>query len=290
MSDDPTNAASSATSPAGGVPSPGTLRQPIDVQPGQPVVPPPYVRAEIEELLRSDASRIGEIFNLLAQGRDPEQIRAEFGLERTSFVWSYERMIRALLAGDLPTAPTVAQSVARKFRAILKNARLSDDARLVLSHNLVVLEDRATDEVNRERETVAALNATEEVESEAISGIYVYALPHYLRYPYDKDSGRTLLKVGRSDRDVIERFRSQTRTTALPEEPVLLRLYPVEDGAPSTEVERTFHRLLEAADHDRSKARTGGTEWFLTSVRFLDEIANTLRLKIREVVEAGDVD
>jgi hypothetical protein len=56
------------------------------------------------------------------------------------------------------------------------------------------------------------------------------------------------------------------------------------------EVERTFHRLLEAADHDRSQARTGGTEWFLTSVRFLDEIANTLRLKVREVIDVGDVD
>jgi hypothetical protein len=290
MTDEPTDTGPDATSSGDVEPLSELARIPIDVQPGQPVVPPPHVRAEIEELLRNDTSRIGEIFNRLALGHDAEQIRLEFGLERTTFVWSYERMIRALRDGDLPTAPTVAQGVARKFRSILKNARLSDDARLVLSSNLVVLEERASDEANREQETVAALNATEEVESEAISGIYVYALPHYLRYPYDQDSGRTLLKVGRSDRDVIERFRSQTRTTALPEEPVLLRVYPVEVGAPSMEVERTFHRLLEAADHDRSQARTGGTEWFLTSVRFLDEIANTLRLKVREVIDVGDVD
>lgn len=290
MPDEPPEAGRHATSSGVVEPPSEAPRPPIDVQPGQPVVPPPHVRAEIEELLRNDTSRIGEIFNRLALGHDPEQIRVEFGLERTTFVWSYERMIRALLEGDLPTAPTVAQGVARKFRSILKNARLSDDARLVLSSNLVVLEERASDETSREQETVAALNATERAESEAISGIYVYALPHYLRYPYDKDSGRTLLKVGRSDRDVIERFRSQTRTTALPEEPVLLRLYPVGGGAPSGDVERTFHRLLEAADHERSKARTGGTEWFLTSVRFLDEIASTLRLDIREVVDVGDVE
>jgi hypothetical protein len=48
---------------------------------------------------------------------------------------------------------------------------------------------------------------------------------HYLRFPYDQLSGRTLMKVGRSDRDVIKRFREQIRTTALPEEPVLLRIY-----------------------------------------------------------------
>ena len=98
------------------------------------------------------------------------------------------------------------------------------------------------------------------------------------------------MKVGRSDRDVIERFRSQTRTTALPEEPVLLRVYPVESGEPSASIERRYHRLLEAADHDRSTARTGGTEWFLTSVRFLDEIADTLELPIREVIDAGLVE
>jgi hypothetical protein len=209
MTDEPTDTGPDATSSGDVEPLSELARIPIHVQPGQPVVPPPHVRAEIEELLRNHTSRIGEIFNRLALGHDAEQIRLEFGLERTTFVWSYERMIRALRDGDLPTAPTVAQGVARKFRSILKNARLSDDARLVLSSNLVVLEERASDEANREQETVAALNATEEVESEAISGIYVYALPHYLRYPYDQDSGRTLLKVGRSDRDVIERFRSQ---------------------------------------------------------------------------------
>jgi hypothetical protein len=85
------------------------------------------------------------------------------------------------------------------------------------------------------------------------------------------------MKVGKSDSDVIVRFRNQTRTTALPEEPILLRIYRTEaqDGA---RVENSFHRLLEAADHNRSVARTAGREWFVTSTRFLDEVANVLRL------------
>lgn len=262
----------------------------IEILPGEPAIPPPHVRAEIEELLRSDATRIGEIFRLLEAGRDPEEIRVEFGLENSSFVWSYERMIKALRDGNLPSAPTVALGTARKFRATLKNPALSDDARLVLSSNLLVLEQRAADTSNREQETEAALKAAATVEAEAVSGVYVYALPHYLRYPYDPESGRTLLKVGRSGRDVIERFRNQTRTTALPEEPLLLRVYPTTTSDRATEVERQYHRLLEAADHDRSRARTGGTEWFLTSVRFLDEIANVLGLTVREVVDLGDID
>lgn len=36
----------------------------------------------------------------------------------------------------------------------------------------------------------------------------------------------------------------------------------------------------EKADHDRSAARTGGIEWFLTSLKFLDEIADTLKMDI----------
>ena len=229
------------------------------VRPGEPALPNEFVRAEVEALLRADGTRIGEIFRLLEAGHDAEAIRVQFGLQHSSFVWSYERMIKALRDGDLPTARTVAQSVARKFRSILRSAPLSDDARLVLQANLLVLEHRATDEVGREEETAAARTATVLAEAEAISGIYVYGLPHYIRYPYDEDSGRTLLKVGRSDRDVIQRFRSQTRITALPEEPVLLRVFPISSEASSVDVERTFHRLLEAADHDRSRARTGGT-------------------------------
>jgi hypothetical protein len=122
--------------------------------------------------------------------------------------------------------------------------------------------------------------ASTELEKKSTPGVYVYSLMHYLTYPYDPDSGRTLMKVGMSDRDVIKRFRDQTRTTALPEEPVLLRIYESTTGGSSLlEAEKSFHNLLEAADHDRSSARTGGTEWFLTSLKFLDKIAETLNMK-----------
>jgi len=47
---------------------------------------------------------------------------------------------------------------------------------------------------------------------------------------------------------------------------------------------------LEAADHERSAACTGGTEWFLTSLRFLDVIAETLSRPVTVVndPEAAD--
>ena len=71
------------------------------------------------------------------------------------------------------------------------------------------------------------------------------------------------MKVGRSDKGAVRRFRDQVRTTSLPEDPVLLRVYPVKDGH-SARCEKIFHDLLEDGDHSRSAAKMGGTEWFVT--------------------------
>ncbi len=102
-------------------------------------------------------------------------------------------------------------------------------------------------------------SGTERAEAHNEVGIYVYALPHHLRYPFDPASGRTLLKVGHSTSDVVQRFRSQTRTTALPEVPILLRICRT-DLAQSAVVESQFHRLFEAADHSRTwRARPAGS-------------------------------
>ena len=116
----------------------------------------------------------------------------------------------------------------------------------------------------------------------------MYALPHYIRHPYDQASGRTLLKVGRSDSDVIVRFRSQTRTTALPEEPILLRIYQT-SGDSAAPAEAAFHRLLDAADHSRTIGKSTVREWFLIHTRFLDEIARTLSLHI-DIINEGEFD
>lgn len=86
---------------------------------------------------------------------------------------------------------------------------------------------------------------------------------------------------------MIVRFRSQARTTALPEEPILLRIYRTDGSTASAESD--FHRLLESADHSRNVARTAGREWFVTSTRFLDEIARVMKLPVVVVNDAGDL-
>jgi hypothetical protein len=243
------------------------------------------VRAELSAILEADGSRVGEVYRGLARSLTADQIATELGVSTSNFVWNYTQSIRALLDGDLPSGPTVALGVARKFRALLKAGGLSHAARSYLEANLVELERRANDQTARVVEVEEAQRQTEEAEARNDVGIYAYALPHYLRYPFDPASGRTLMKVGRSDSDVIQRFRNQTRTTALPEEPILLRIYPTGDRS-TVEVETDFHRLLEAADHYRSVARSAGREWFVTSIRFLDQAARVMRLPIIVVNEA----
>jgi hypothetical protein len=250
-----------------------------------PVRPTGDVTEELTELVEADETRLGEVYRGLHRNMTADQIAADLGVATSNFVWNYSQTLKALLEGDLPVKPTVALATARKFRALLRRHRLSFATRQYLQTNLAELERRASDTAARVAETEEAQEHTEKAEARNEVGIYAYVLPHYLRYPFDEDTGRTLIKVGRSDSDVIQRFRAQTRTTALPEEPILLRIYRT-DGRSNAEIESDFHRLLEAADHARSAARTAGREWFVTSTKFLDELARIMRLSVVVVNEA----
>jgi hypothetical protein len=246
------------------------------------------VRAEIVAVIEADDTGLGDVWRRTHAGQTPDEIREARGTLRTTFVWNYTRTARAIADGDLPTASTVALTASRTLRRLLKENPFTPATRDVLEERLAELERRAADPNARAVEDKQARDATVRAEDNAIPGIYVYTLPHYLRHPYDEDSQRTLMKVGRADSSVIRRFREQTRTTALPEDPVLLRIYPTTE-VESIDKERLFHRLLEAADHDRSSARTGGTEWFLTSTKFLDEVASSFGLEVRVVADLSDV-
>lgn len=250
--------------------------------------PNPKVTVELVNFLEKDPTLYGEIYRKKRAGVSNEEIQKSRGAQTPGFIWNYERYLKALLEGDLPNGISMVNEVAVLFRRILKSHDISEQTRTYLNLGLQEIEDRKNDQSLRqkiENKVVAYSNA---LEKKSTPGIYVYSLMHYINYPYHSESGRTLMKVGKSDRDVIQRFREQTRTTALPEEPVLLRIYkPTNSVQTLSQLEGVFHTLLEAADHDRSTARTGGTEWFLTSLKFLDKIAETLMLEI--IVNTEDV-
>lgn len=244
-----------------------------DTTPTEIPAPDPEV-AEILAFLEEDDSRLGDVYWGRVKGLTADQIAEELGVKTSNFVWNYTQILDALIKRDLPTAPSVARQVARRFRSLLKR-EWSEDVRRRLEEDLRKVERLATDVDALVEETAAAREQTAKAEEAAQTGIYVYALPHYLRYPFDPESGRTLLKVGRSDRDVIQRIQEQARTTALPEEPVLLRIYPTGDDD-TVEVERRIHHALRAFDHARAVERMAGREWFLTTTRALDALADLL--------------
>jgi len=170
-----------------------------------PVRPTGAVTEELTEIVQADETRLGEVYHGLCRNMTADQIAAELGVATSSFVWNYSQTLKALLEGDLPVKPTVALSAARKFRTLLKHRRLSPATRQYLQTNLMELERRANDTAARVAETEEAQEHTEKAEARNEVGIYAYALPHYLRYPFEQDTGRTLMKVGRSDSDVIQR-------------------------------------------------------------------------------------
>jgi hypothetical protein len=108
-----------------------------------PVQPAPEVRAEIEAILKTDKSRLGQVYRASQRGLNARAIATELGVRTFGFVWNYERIAEALLDGNLPRAPTVALSAAQRYRSILRSARLSTAARAYLETNLRELERHA---------------------------------------------------------------------------------------------------------------------------------------------------
>ena len=252
------------------------------------LAPDVAVRSEIDRFLAEDDTLLGSVYTWDAEGKSPLEMKTLAGSESQGFVYTYRKQIAALRDGVLPSSPTIAGQTASRVRAWLKRNTWTTASRDYLEQLQLQLQLVADDVASNDRETAEANARTAQVEREGLPGIYVYALPHYLKYPYDADSGHTLLKVGHSAVDVFTRVGGQGRTTALPEDPVLLRVYPTGDRV-SRDEEQYFHDWLEAADHSRTRSSRGGREWFLTSTKFLDRIAAQRGLEIR-VVGPLDVD
>jgi hypothetical protein len=234
-------------------------------------------RLEVSALLEADETTAGDVWRRLKAGKTPQQIAEEDGIT-VGPVYSFLNLHNALLEGTVSSAPSVARGVAGRVRKWLKTKPLSDQLRQALEEQEQLLNAVVNDSQASEAESEEAIEKSKAAEAENIAGIYVYTLPHYVRYPYDRKTGRTLLKVGHSSVDALYRANSQTRVTSLPEDPWLLRIYPAES---SLNAERQFHGFLRDADHDGVRGTRTGAEWFLTSLKFLDRIATTLGLEVR---------
>ena len=253
------------------------------------------VAKEVRDALQIDETRMGDVYRALALGKSSTEIAAELGTQTPNFVNKYKRFARAIETGDLPSAPTMIRECGIAMRGFLNRhyARLSPGTIKVLESRIVTLSTVRIDPIAEENEDLRIQQRTQSAERQAVTGIYVYTLPHYRKHPVEPAldeslAHRTLMKVGMSDSDVIRRFRHQERNTSLPEDPELLRIYTgTTDMLP---LEQRMHRLLRAADHRQNTGRASGTEWFLTSLKFLDAIAAdmglTTFLSIDDAIEA----
>lgn len=240
------------------------------------------VAEEVRAVLAVEDTRIGEVFRLLRDGKSEIDIAALYETQ-TGWVYSYRRFIMSLETGELPSAPSVKRQMISTYRSFIGRniAEFSPEVTQELQNRLALMSAPSSDPPGDEP-TLLILRKKEELAlREAVTGIYVYTLPHYYNQPLqpsedDVLADRTLMKVGKSDSDVIRRFRQQERNTALPEDPLLLRIYTSVEG--KGDVERRFHLLLSAADHRRNKSRVAGSEWFLTSLKFLDALATDMAL------------
>jgi hypothetical protein len=237
--------------------------------------------AEVEELLAHDDHREGRLWRWYRDGKTDAEWQAANHVKTAPT--NSRHSIAALSYGVVPDGPSYAEVDARVFRRWLKAKTMSADLRAALTAQLSVLERiagggrRGTGAASATPRTSTAARPTE---VERRSGVYVYCLPFYLSHPVDPETGRTLLKVGHSSVDVFSRVARQSRTTALPEDPVLLRIYPSES---SSRVEAQFHDRLIHAGHLRPDTTVAGKEWFLTTVEFLDRVASELGLEIEVV-------
>ena len=253
-----------------------------------------FGHVDVENALKLGEGPPGLVYNLMKERAYTQQEMAEeLGFSR-GFVWAASTALNVMRTGVVPKAHATAAAIKRQIRGFIRrHGSIIDDGRLgeeALSY-LTDLADQCERVVQSTfpRRQAAAVTAAANLDGRP--GVYVYTLPHYLNKPMkpaedDLANDRTLFKVGMSSVDAKHRVQQQV-STGLPEPPMLLRIYECEQDK-AADVERVFHRVLNAFDHNPMYHRGAGKEWFLSSLTALDELARVLRLNILKVYKEGE--
>jgi hypothetical protein len=252
--------------------------------------PRPEVMEELNEALRASTGVLGKVAQGMAEGITSPTALANMGAGANSgHAANLSRVVRYVQEGIPPTAPSIAASTGRSIGGLLRdNPGMSSEAVTYLRALREQVDRIEKDDDARAGEATQLTKASEELTQkvEKLGGVYVYTFPTYLMVPVKSDPERFWLKIGQTGRVVSRRVSEQLRSTAMPEDPVILRVYTDSKGEISgsevdyAALEKKFHKLLMSAGHSKTSARSGGTEWFATTLEFLDEIAETLKLEI----------
>jgi hypothetical protein len=241
--------------------------------------PDETIREELRVALSNNEGQLGKVFALLEDGKTTNRELVEGGAAANEgAVGNLRRVIRTVLEGNPPKAPSRALIARRSIGGILRdNPDLSSAAREYLERLRDNLEAIATDSKAIEEEDKDLDRASHELEKtlEQQSGVYVYTLPSFRRTVQKTDPERFWFKIGKTDRVAGVRVGEQMRATGLPEDPWIARVYRHTTLSPK-ELETSFHNLLEAAGHSRAAGKHSGRDWYATNLEFLDEVARAL--------------
>ena len=232
---------------------------------------------EIKEALRTDTTRLGDVWRLTQESKSAGEIAEELGAATPGFVYNYRYFIAVMTDGATSNSPTRAIQTARALRSFLNRFRrvLSDQTIQRLDKIVERCDSLANDLQGAEKENLEAEKQTTEAFKNLPPGIYVYTYLHYYRHPVirskDDLDPRTYLKIGRSGVDAYKRVMQQR--TGMPEPPVILQFWVAKDDCELGNIETRIHRYLREIGHGIPNKRH--REWFLTNNEF---IAATLKL------------
>lgn len=241
---------------------------------------------EIKIALRNNEGNLGKVFRAHEAGITTTRELVENGAAANfGAAGNLQVTLNAILENRLPAAPSRAAQTGRAIGGLIRdNPKFSNEVKIYLQDLRSDLEQILNNEIAINNEASQFEKASEELLEvfQKVGGVYVYTYPTYFKLPVKIDPDRFWLKIGTTDRVIDLRIAEQTRATAVPEDPWVLRVYRSEDKT-NQELEKVFHRMLEAAGHSRTDAKRGGQEWFATNLDFLDQIAVSMKFHIEKM-------
>ena len=242
---------------------------------------------EVRKALEKDDTRLGDVWRLAQEGKSSDDIAKELGHtdKKPQFVDRTKECIQAIEKGVLPFAAWMAEYCGRVLGSFIERHRedFSAETNQELEKRAAECDRRANNRqvvqksTNSKRKTSQAEVALEKSD---IAGIYVYTYPKYYYHPdvqeMNDTDARIRLKIGMSEKDTFKRVMQQK--TGMPERPMILQIWEVENDSDLREIEKKIHEHLRKAGHgDHSNE---GREWFLTNEQFVASTANLIGLKL----------
>lgn len=241
---------------------------------------------ELNNMCRKDDKALGRVFTLLESGLTSNQEIVDAGGGGNAGAVGINRQILdAILLGKIPKSSNISTYAYRAINRLNSaNDPISAELAIYLKDLVTDLKSTALDEKAIRQSVLEAEKESKSLEkllTTVTNAVYVYSYPTYLRVGTADDPELYWFKIGYTGSEVGSRILAQVRQTAMPEDPVIVRVYH-KPGYASSEIESKFHQTLDAFRQQRSSSNSkkAGKEWFATDLERLDAIAKLLEMVV----------